>query len=362
MTRSGPKPLPFQLGMASIASAGLAGGTAFSQETLQDFFKGIQKYQQHPYQRAMLPLPIVWEQGKARLLHAKPAKRLYEAPIFLIPSMVNSAEILDLHPDRSLVRWLAGQGFDAYLFDWGCPVEDEAQEGFERALASRLIPAVESLGGGPVILLGYCMGGLFATALTAQRPDLVKACMLLATPWDFHDEKGALKARLSLMKPMALPYMKQHSRLPDSWMQAVFATLDPEGAIRKFASFSNMPEDAPQAEIFVAVEDWLNDGLDLPAGIAATCMEDWYGENLPVAGTWVVGDTSIRAQDIRVPTCVVAAKEDRIVPLDSALAFAKQRVKNHTILCDAGHVGLIAGRRAVEQIWPAMRDWFAVQQ
>ena len=49
MMRSGPKPLPFQLGMASLASAGLAGGEVFDAQTLQDFFRGIQKYQAYDF-------------------------------------------------------------------------------------------------------------------------------------------------------------------------------------------------------------------------------------------------------------------------------------------------------------------------
>lgn len=361
MARNGPKPLPFQLGMASLASAGLAGGTAFGEDTLQAFFKGIQKYQQHSYIRSLPALPVVWEAGRARLLYAAAEKRLYDTPVFLIPSMVNGYEILDLHPDRSLVRWLAAQGFDVYLLDWGAPAEDPEQADFDLALQERLIPAIESLGRAP-IMAGYCMGGMFAAALSAVRPDLVKACLLIATPWNFHDEKAALKARMMVMKPMAIPYMTQYRKLPESWMQAVFATLDPEGSIKKFASFCAMDDQSLQAEIFVAVEDWLNEGLDLPAGIARLCMEEWYGDNRPAEGTWTVMDTPVRAADLRVPTCTVMAKDDRIVPIDSAMAFAQQRVKNHTILCDTGHVGLIASRKAVEDIWPLMRDWFAVQQ
>ena len=59
MVRSGPKPLTFQLSMASVAAAGLAGGTAFSGETLQKFFEGIKKYQAHPFRRVLPALPIV---------------------------------------------------------------------------------------------------------------------------------------------------------------------------------------------------------------------------------------------------------------------------------------------------------------
>ena len=220
--RSGPKPLPFQLGMASMASAGMVGGTEFSDATLQAFFKGIQKYQAHPFKREMPALPVVWEEGQARLLSAGGNPK-HKTPIVLVPSMVNKSDILDLLPDRSLLRWLGAQGYDTYLYDWGVPSDDERQADFDTAAAERLIPALESLGQ-PVLLLGYCMGGLFAASVSVLRPELVKGCVMLACPWNFHDKAGALKARLSLMKPMAIPYMKQYARLPESWMQAVFAT------------------------------------------------------------------------------------------------------------------------------------------
>lgn len=344
-----------------MASAGLAGGTAFSDDTLQDFFKGIQKYQAHAFKRVMPKLPVVWQAGEACLLSAQQGAAMHNIPVVLVPSMVNGSEILDLLPDRSLLRWLAGQGFDSYLLDWGRPAQDKGQANMDTAMAERLVPALESLGK-PVLLLGYCMGGLFSAALASLRPDLVRGALLLAVPWNFHDAKGALKARLQLMKPMALPYMKQYQRLPESWMQAVFATLDPEGSIKKFASFANMTDGDPREQVFIAVEDWLNEGLDLPAGIAAMCMDDWYENNLPAKGEWIVSGQKIVAQNIKVPTFVIAAKEDRIVPLDSALAFADQRIKGDRLVCATGHVGLIAGRSVVDDIWKPMAAWFAAQQ
>ncbi len=361
MVRSGPKPLPFQLSMASLASAGMAGGTAFSQDTLQKFFKGIQKYQNHPFQRSMPGLSVIWESGSARLISAATKPPIYNVPVVLIPSMVNKSDILDLLPDRSLLRWLAGQGFAAYLLDWGDSANDKGQKDFDAVVSQRLIPALESLGG-PVLLLGYCMGGLFSAAAATLRPDLVHGITLLATPWNFHDEKSALKNRMMLMKPSALPYMAQYGRLPESWMQAVFATLDPEGSIKKFSSFADMPEGDSREDVFMAVEDWLNEGLDLPAGVAKTCMDEWYEQNLPHKGEWVVCGETVNAGAIKVPTFVVAAQDDRIVPPDSALAFADARVKGDRLLCKTGHVGLIASGRAVFEIWTPIANWFAMQQ
>lgn len=361
MVRSGPKPLPFQLSMASVAAAGLAGGTPFPQETLHKFFQGIKKYQGHSFIRAVTPLDTVWQAGEAKLMHAAPPVPTHQIPIVLIPSMVNRSDILDLLEDRSLLRWLAAQGFDVYLFDWGQAAQDEGQKDMDTAMTERLLPALESLGR-PALLLGYCMGGLFAAAVARLRPEMVRGVVMLAAPWNFHDEKGALKARLTLMKPNAIPYMKQYNRLPESWMQAVFATLDPEGSIRKFAGFADMADDDPRVPVFMAVEDWLNEGLDLPAGIAMMCMEEWYEENLPYLGQWTVCGETVRAEDLKMPTLVVAAKDDKIVPLDSAIAFADKRVKGERLIVPTGHVGLIAGGKAVEATLKPIAKWCAMQQ
>jgi len=360
MMRSGPKPLPFQLGMASLASAGLAGGTQFDAQTLQDFFRGIQKYQAHPFKRQMPELEQVWAEGAARLLKAPVADRRHPVPVILIPSMVNGSEILDLLPQRSLLRWLGEQGFEAYLFDWGKPVEDEGQKDFETALNERLLPAIKELDQ-PVLLLGYCMGGLFAAALATKHPGLVHGLAMLASPWNFHDEKSYLRNRMTVMRPMAEPYMAQYSRLPESWMQAVFASLDPEGTIKKFSSFANMADDA-RAEMFVAVEDWLNEGMDLPAGVAKTCFADWYDTNATFKGEWVVDGEPVQAQKIDCSVLVIAAKDDRIVPVESAVAFAQQCPHATTLICPTGHVGLIAGKNAIEGMWKPLAEWFASQQ
>jgi hypothetical protein len=133
--RNGPKPLPFQLGMASIAAAGLAGGTSFDAHILQDFFKGIQKYQKHDFKREMPELTVVWSLGQTRLFGAPEAKsKTHKTPIVLVPSMINKSDILDLLPDRSLLRWLAGQGFEVYLLDWGKPTVEGAEFNMDEAV------------------------------------------------------------------------------------------------------------------------------------------------------------------------------------------------------------------------------------
>ena len=68
------------------------------------------------------PHEVVYEEDSLRLLHYRretPAK--YAEPLLFCYALVNRPYILDLQPDRSVVRQFLARGFDVYLIDWGIP-------------------------------------------------------------------------------------------------------------------------------------------------------------------------------------------------------------------------------------------------
>ena len=93
-----------------------------------------------------------------------------------------------------------------------------------------------------------------------------------------------------------------------------FAGLDPLQVVRKFVAFGDMEADSPRAEIFVAVEDWLNDGVPLAAPVARECLAGWYGANTPGRGDWRVAGEAVQPSTLDLPTLVVLPDQDRIVP------------------------------------------------
>ena len=117
-----------------------------------------------------------------------------------------------------------------------------------------------------------------------------------------------------------------------------------------------MPPHSREAELFVAVEDWLNDGLDLPAALARVCITEWYGENKPGRGEWLVGGAPVDPAAIIVPSLVVAPSRDRLVPADSALALAKRLPQVAVLNPDIGHIGMMTGRGA-EGVWGRVVTW-----
>ncbi len=319
--------------------------------------KGIEAYRRHPYRRELAEAPVVWREGGSRLLDYRPAGGL---PLLVVPSLINRAYILDLQERRSFLRWLAGQGFRPLLLDWGAPGRDERGFALEDYIAGRLCSALDfavSLGGGTPAVLGYCMGGLLALALAQLRRDKVAALALLATPWDFHAGQGEIaRAAPAALLPYR-PAMQLLGVLPTDALQALFAGLDPMLVVRKFLKFAELDPASPQAEAFVALEDWLNDGIPLSAAVAEETLEGWYGRNETAAGNWRVGGERISPAAIGQPSFVVVPAADRIVPPASAEALAAGLPRCQVLRPGVGHIGLVASGRARQEVWEALAAW-----
>ena len=347
MRRRGPRPLAMHLAL----------GTAEGQPSPDPaLVAGIAAYRRHPYRRALADPPVIWQSGSCRLLdYGRARSRAPGArpPVLFVPSLINRAYILDLARGRSMLRWLAARGVRPLLLDWGWPEAAERGFGFTALLAERLVPAIEAVGR-PVVLAGYCMGGLLTAATAQLRPDLVAALALLATPWDFHAAPAL--PQISKLLPH-LPGLLAGGTLPIDVLQALFAMQDPGGVRAKFRSFARMDQASPRAAMFVALEDWLADGIPLAAPIALECLSGWYGDNTPANGAWRVAGTVIDPALLRLPTWVALPAQDRIVPPETARPLAAL-IPGATVLdVPLGHVGMVAGSRAETQVWPALLDW-----
>ena len=194
-------------------------------------------------------------------------------------------------------------------------------------------------------------------AAAQRRPDLISGLALLAAPWDFHapDPQRAIQAARAL--PLLEPALAFSQTLPVDLLQSLFALLDPWSVAEKYRAFASLPQDSERARLFVALEDWLNDGVPLAAEVARTCLRDWYGENAPARGNWRIAGLAVDPTVIRTPTFVAAPGRDRIVPPESArpLGHLIQGALLHQPA--AGHIGMAAGARAETALWRPLLDW-----
>jgi polyhydroxyalkanoate synthase subunit PhaC len=157
--------------------------------------------------------------------------------------------------------------------------------------------------------------------------------------------------------PLLEQVMAGGSTLPVDWLQVLFALLDPFSVGKKYRSFGRLDPTSARARLFVALEDWLNDGIPLAAPVARECLKGWYGENRPAQGRWMIAGLAVDPRRLRMPTLVVAPGRDRIVPPGSARALA--RMIEGAVLHEppAGHIGMVAGSGAETALWRVLAEW-----
>jgi polyhydroxyalkanoate synthase subunit PhaC len=349
-------------------SADRLNNAAFSAEVVAEtlrqdaaLIEGIAAYRRHPWFRDLADPPTVWAEGGSRLLdYGALAGDANGAPVVFVPSLINRAYVLDLREGGSMLRWLAQQGVRPLLLDWGWPGEAERRFTLTDYVAGRMERALASaagLVGGPVALAGYCMGGTLTVAAAQRRPDLVSALALLAAPWDFHAGNREQAMQVAEMLPLLEPAMAISNALPVDLLQSLFALLDPWGVADKYRGFARLRQTGRRAELFVALEDWLNDGVPLAAEVTRTCLRDWYGANAPARGDWRIAGLPVDPRAVTVPAFVAVPERDRIVPPDSARPLA--RLIPRAVLHEpaAGHIGMAAGGRAEAALWRPLLAW-----
>ena len=157
---------------------------------------------------------IICLKGKTRLLHyhdideKEGEQEKSSKPLLIIHAPINRFNIMDLNPERSVVRNLLSNGLDVYLLDLGYPTKDDDKlslndyvDYIKDAVQTILKKGKERERQGQgkenkkISILGYCWGGILALIYTAleaantiQNHDddnTVKSLTLMATPVDF---------------------------------------------------------------------------------------------------------------------------------------------------------------------------------
>ena len=369
--RSGPHPLPVHLGMIAANMSGIHNyASSFSHKLSEQdavkMMRGIQMYQKHPYIPKEMPTQTLWSEGgvsiKAPVLK-EAQKYISNTPLLLVPSLINKANILDISEERSMLRWFNQMGIETYLLDWGDFTQDtENNFDIDELISDYLCKAIQHVSemhDSPIDVLGYCMGGTLLLPAYMLAPEHIRRMTLLAAPWDFKTKPSPLARNVRIWSPQILPVIKDRGYLPSEWVAALFASLDPNGSAQKFIRFASMDQKSESAKLFVAVEDWLNNGVDIPGKIAQHCIQEWFIGNKLSKGKLHLAGRHINIAEIDAEILIVASKSDRLVPFECA-ANIQENLSSASldiIELDCGHVGLIVGSNAIETVWQPIYDW-----
>ena len=314
----------------------------------------------------LTPKELVWRKNKARLyryVRSEPAT--HRTPIFLVLPLINRAYILDLRPGASFVEFLLGQGFDVFLIDWGTPGDEDRALDIT-TLVTRYLPRAakaiqRATGTDQMTVLGYCIGGALATCFAALHPEVTRNLVLLTAPLDFSDagQFGRMTARgVFPIEQLTDTFPTVPAQMPDIGSKLLNPMASYVGTYRQLweklgvqTSTSGLAGDVPLGERQRPVRRGGIPPVDRrvlpgePAG--AGHARDGRPAGPPRRTSAAPSSTSPRVA-IRSRRADDEHRHRRVGSEDAS-----------EILVEGGHVGIVVGRSASQNLWPKVGAWLS---
>lgn len=316
---------------------------------------------------ATTPHDVVYEEDSLKLLHYRSDHSIDLAePILICYALVNRPYILDLQPERSVVRQLLKRGFDVYLIDWGVPTAADRTMRLQDYVCDLLKDCAdfvcEHSESQQLNLLGYCMGGTMSTMFTALHPEMVRNLILMAAPIEFEKNESLLSVWTDERYFDVDGLIDTYGNCPGALLQSSFGLMKPiQNYVDKYTGFYDRMYDEDYLENFFAMERWVNDNIPVAGETFREFVKWLYQRNMLVKNEVRLGERPVLLNEIVCPLLMLVADKDHLVPPESTLGLEKyvggRDVRSMTI--DAGHIGLAVGSKAHKKVWPEAAMWIA---
>ncbi|UPM44078.1 class III poly(R)-hydroxyalkanoic acid synthase subunit PhaC [Halocatena salina] len=312
------------------------------------------------------PSEVVYTENKLELLHYEPlTEEQNDVPILIVYALINKPFILDLQPDRSVIRRLLEAGHDVYLIDWNEPSRLDSvltlDDYVNRYIANCVDTVRERSGQESINVLGYCMGGTMATMYTAINPDSVNALGLMAAGLCFDDTGGVLEQWGDEEYYDPSDVTEAYGNVPAEMLDVGFALMDPiSNFVSKYLRLYDNLENEDFVENFARMERWLSEGIDVPGTTYVQFLEDIYQDNKLYENELVIGDEKVDLAEIDMPVLQIIGEYDHLVPASASTPFNDVIASDDVSVIESptGHIGLSVSGSAHEAVWPDVSQWF----
>jgi polyhydroxyalkanoate synthase len=298
-------------------------------------------------------------------------------PLLLVPPLGVIADTFDLMPDRSLVRYMAARGFKVYMIDWGTPTRAHArlrlQDYADRMMNQAIEAVLKHSGAKQVSLMGWCMGGLLSLMQAGLKRDArIANIVTIASPIDTRQGSGVISGMgrvintpAKLMRKVSdfrlLNVDPQKMHIPGWMTTLMFKMTDPIGSVTTYWDLLMGLWDREFVETHSTTADYLNNMLAYPAGVMQDMLVRVTVDNKLAKGEIRLGSKVSRFANIHAPLYVFAGKSDALVSSSTARAIIDlvSSVDKRFEVAPGGHMGVILGSKARENVWKSSADWLA---
>ena len=309
------------------------------------------------------PKTLIYQEDKMKLYHYHPlVKNPAPIPVLITYALVNKQYMMDIQPDRSVIKTLLELGLDVYIIDWGYPTAEDRYLTMDDYINGYMDSAVEYIlsfaGIRHLNLLGVCQGGTFSAIYASLHPEKVKNLITMVAPIDFSTNDGLL---FHWSRNLNIDSMVDaYGVIPGSIMNVSYLMLKPFALLldKYVGILENM--DAPEVvENFVRMEKWIFDSPDQVGETLREFVKDLYQENKLVKGELVIGGKKVDLKNITMPLLNVYAEHDHLVPpassipLNNLVSSADKQLASFPV----GHIGLYVSSRSQKEIAPQIANW-----
>ncbi|MFB6101329.1 MAG: class III poly(R)-hydroxyalkanoic acid synthase subunit PhaC [Haloplanus sp.] len=314
------------------------------------------------------PSEVVYRENKLELHHYEPLvpeEERHDVPLLFVYALINRPYILDLQPDRSVVRRMLEAGFDVYLIDWGEPSDLDTSlslhDYVNRYIDNCVDEVRERSDQESINLLGYCMGGTMSVMYAALHPEKVRNLGLMAAGLCFDDTGGILEmwGDEEFFSPGTIT--ETFGNVPAEFLDVGFALMDPvHNYVTKYGNLYDNIDDEDFVENFARMEKWLNDPIDVAGTAYREFLEDIYQENKLYRNELELNGEQVDLDEITMPVLQVIGEYDHLIPPEASKPFNEKVASDDTEIMEysTGHIGLSVSSSTHENLWPAVGEWF----
>ncbi|MBV9309358.1 MAG: alpha/beta fold hydrolase [Solirubrobacterales bacterium] len=314
------------------------------------------------------PKDVVWTHRKTTLYRYRSSKRDGGIPVLLVFALINRPDIFDLRPGSSFVEFLLDEGFDVFLIDWGYPEEEDSDVGLEQYVCDELHWGIREVlrhsGHEELTLLGWCIGGtlcLLYAGLHEQSP--VRNMALLTTPVD---TEGSLYGTWVGPDSFDVEYVASgYKAIPGQAIDLANKMMKP--VTNYWTTYRRLWESVlagnARRDAYQSMARWVADNPPFPAAAYRDWITWMYKENRLVTGTMRLRGRRVDLGSVDQNLLVVTAGADHIAPPQGTKPLLGLVGSEDVTSIDrpGGHIGLMAGSKARDEIWPDIAAWLTAR-
>ncbi|MCC6948814.1 MAG: class I poly(R)-hydroxyalkanoic acid synthase [Bradyrhizobiaceae bacterium] len=278
---------------------------------------------------ATTPGKVIFENELMQLIQYAPSTaEVLALPLLIVPPWINKFYVLDLTPEKSLIKWAVDQGLTVFVVSWVNPDARLADKGFEHYMREGVLTALDQVravtGEAKAHMVGYCVGGTLLAAtlgwLAAKGEDRAASATFLATQVDF-THAGDLKVFVDEDQLKWIERrMQELGYLDAGKMATAFNMLRANDLIWPYVINNYMRGKAPFPFDLLF---WNSDSTRLPAANHSYYLRNCYLDNKLSKGEMELAGVRIDLKKTKLPVYNLATREDHIAPAKSVFLGSK---------------------------------------